>query len=167
MMFHGWLLALASVVLLHTAPPVPIPGRLPSCFAAYLLKTFEIQGAELCCACSRRGEGSDIPMDVREGVDFKCKPPFPPQKIHGPGRVVPPGAGKPCSKKSYCRAVRRAGRTGWALYRGHILLGSGQDPAAQLIPTTPSLSEDLVIDLGRPYWAGMLEDSALPSTMKW
>ena len=80
-------------------------------------------------ASSRRGEGSGNPMVLRKGVysNFGCSHP---RKIHGSGQVESYGMQRPCSKRSYCRAIRRASTLGWTFYRGQLMISSTAEPPA-------------------------------------
>ena len=127
---HALPLLAAAVLLSCGAPELPGPKSglvLPSLRSSWPNPTLNLGWLNL-EVWDQRGEGSTGPMACRDGVATKDHTNFP-RKTHGSGREGPPGA-KPPSKRSYCRALRRARTNGWTFYRGNILRSPDDENAA-------------------------------------
>ena len=127
---------LVCIAIAAAAPPVPSPGQSRELQAATILQ-LEFLGlttAALVCDC--RGEGFRIPMDSGGGDVYRSHTKFP-RKRHGVGQVGSHGTMKPSSKRSFCRALKRADTMGWTFYRGRFLMGqssSAKPPATHPPP---------------------------------
>ena len=124
-------------VIFTAEPPVPSPDR-SRVLSAATKTTPKIPCSWTLYLGDRGGEGSGTTMGPRGG-NATCVPAHLSRKIRGQGPVAPRGT--PSSKRSYCRALKRADRLGWSFYRGQLMVGNTDTsppcprPAPLIAPT--------------------------------